>query len=492
VGRIFLLLLAAAALYGQARTPAAREIPRGASRRHYVAQFQQAPGGEVRRQLAARGFQVTASLPGGGLVVTAPQTVEAGDLDAAWLAEIPVEDKLSPLLDQGGTGAFLVEFHADVSPDRARQIAENAGLDLLSHPDLLPTQLLVTGALSRVTELASWDEVAYVFPASSDLVAGARVVACGGALLDGGVMAPYVKMGTGWPETSGGEVELHYLFTAMTGKLPVSTIQSEILRAFEEWARYAPLRFTPAASSQAARTISILFARGSHGDAYPFDGPGKILAHTFYPAPPNAEPIAGDMHLDEDEDWQVGRNIDLFTVVLHETGHALGLAHSDQPGAIMYPYYRLGAVLSDDDIAGIRNLYGSRDASSPGTPAVTPPAAPADPGTPNPATPGSPGAPTPTPGSGSDTTPPALRITSPALTIVSTSAPSITVRGTASDNAGVTQVAWSTSNGDSGTAMGTAVWSASVPLEKGTNTVTIRAFDPAGNPSWRAITVVRR
>ncbi|HWB99890.1 MAG TPA: matrixin family metalloprotease, partial [Bryobacteraceae bacterium] len=178
--------------------------------------------------------------------------------------------------------------------------------------------------------------------------------------------------------------------------------------------------------------------------------------------------------------------------VLHETGHALGLAHSDQPGAIMYPYYRLGAVLSDDDIAGIRNLYGSRDASSPGTPAVTPPAAPADPGTPNPATPGSPGAPTPTPGSGSDTTPPALRITSPALTIVSTSAPSITVRGTASDNAGVTQVAWSTSNGDSGTAMGTAVWSASVPLEKGTNTVTIRAFDPAGNPSWRAITVVRR
>jgi len=84
--------------------------------------------------------------------------------------------------------------------------------------------------------------------------------------------------------------------------------------------------------ADAARTIAIRFGRGAHGDSYPFDGPGKVLAHTFYPAPSNSEPVAGDMHLDADEDWNAGVNVDLFSVALHEIGHALGLAHSSQPG----------------------------------------------------------------------------------------------------------------------------------------------------------------
>jgi hypothetical protein len=91
-----------------------------------------------------------------------------------------------------------------------------------------------------------------------------------------------------------------------------------------------------------------------------------------------------------------------------------------------------------------------------------------------------------------DTTPPSLSILSPGLTMVATSSASIAVSGTASDNVGVVSVQWTTSNGYSGTAAGTAQWSASVPLLVGNNVVTIRAFDAAGNSSWRAITVVRR
>jgi len=84
-------------------------------------------------------------------------------------------------------------------------------------------------------------------------------------------------------------------------------------------------------SASDPRTIDIFFASGAHGDPYAFDGPGGVLAHHFLSAPPNSEPVAGDMHLDAEENWNAGASIDLFSVVLHETGHALGLAHSDNP-----------------------------------------------------------------------------------------------------------------------------------------------------------------
>ena len=168
-----------------------------------------------------------------------------------------------------------------------------------------------------------------------------------------------MEVGNGWPKDAGGGVALKYFFETVTNKMDQNTVRSEVERAFQVWASYANVTFSAGQVQGAVRSIDILFASGAHGDAYPFDGPGGVLAHTFYPAPINGEPIAGDMHFDADESWHAGSSVDLFSVALHETGHALGLGHSSNPGAVMYPYYRMQTGLTSDDIAGIQALYGA-------------------------------------------------------------------------------------------------------------------------------------
>jgi hypothetical protein len=282
---------------------------------------------------------------------------------------------------------------------------------------------------------------------------------------------------------------LQYVFQSLTPKLDQSLVKGEIERAFREWQKYGNISLSADGKADAVRTIAIQFARGTHGDGYPFDGAGGVLAHTFYPSPPNTEPIAGDMHLDADEDWHVGTKTDLYSVVLHEAGHALGLGHTDRPGAVMYPYYHLSSGLTDDDIAGIKDLYGSPTSQSPGKTPVQPPVT--NPVSPPVQPPIQPPIQPPVKPSGADTTSPSIRIVSPGTTIASTSSASLRITGTAGDDVGVTAVKWSTSNGDSGAASGTTNWSADIPLLVGNTVVTFRAYDSAGNSGWRSISVVR-
>uniref|UniRef100_UPI00398F4A73 matrix metalloproteinase-17-like n=1 Tax=Pristiophorus japonicus TaxID=55135 RepID=UPI00398F4A73 len=146
--------------------------------------------------------------------------------------------------------------------------------------------------------------------------------------------------------------------------LEQTMIDTLLYYAFEVWSKVSPLKFQKASGEV---DIVIEFGRSHHGDGYPFDGIGGTLAHAFFPGD---HPISGDTHFDEDEIWtyntQGDEGTDLFTVAIHEFGHAVGLAHSSAGSSIMRPYYggSVGALgdyqLPQDDVNGIEQLYGTR------------------------------------------------------------------------------------------------------------------------------------
>jgi hypothetical protein len=90
-----------------------------------------------------------------------------------------------------------------------------------------------------------------------------------------------------------------------------------------------------------------------------------------------------------------------------------------------------------------------------------------------------------------DTTAPTIQITVPTSNpTYSTTQQTINIGGTASDNAGVTQVTWFSNQGGAGTASGTTSWSVSgIPLFSGENNITVTAYDAANNQGYDTITV---
>nr|CAI5861874.1 unnamed protein product [Callosobruchus analis] len=169
----------------------------------------------------------------------------------------------------------------------------------------------------------------------------------------------YVLGPAGWEKRN-----ISYFLANWTPKLGEPTIMKSIQKALDTWGGYGRLTFHRAYDANA--DIIVAFGRGYHGDSFPFDGPGSILAHAFFPY--EFAELGGDIHFDEDEKWIDESNsngdygTDFYTVALHELGHSLGLAHSPIPTSVMFPYYKGSyegstATLGYDDILAMYKLY---------------------------------------------------------------------------------------------------------------------------------------
>jgi hypothetical protein len=135
--------------------------------------------------------------------------------------------------------------------------------------------------------------------------------------------------------------------------------QRQFARALQTWSNVSGLNFhgvnddgSPTGTSGQSQGDS------RFGDirlgAHPLDG---FVGYAYYPS---STTKGGDITINPNYTFKVGSHIDLYSVLLHETGHALGLKHSSS-GTIMYQNITgVYSDLSTDDIDGIQAIYGAR------------------------------------------------------------------------------------------------------------------------------------
>ncbi|MCI0464381.1 MAG: matrixin family metalloprotease [Gemmataceae bacterium] len=155
------------------------------------------------------------------------------------------------------------------------------------------------------------------------------------------------------------------LFATFNGRFgSTSAWQNQMLKAAQLWAQQTNLNFAVVADSGAASgTGSYQQGDAAFGDirigGFAFNS--GILALGYLPPKVNNYSIAGDIGFNTSQPFNINSlDYDVLTVMAHELGHALGLAHSSNSYAVEYSSYTgVNSILSADDIAGIRSIYSN-------------------------------------------------------------------------------------------------------------------------------------
>lgn len=162
-----------------------------------------------------------------------------------------------------------------------------------------------------------------------------------------------------WDQANGkgSDVDITYSFAGNLNLpgLSKTEVKSLFAEALSAWSDNAPLNFQEIADPGNGRDVDIR-VEGKF-----IDGPTKVgggsntLARAYFPS-------VGDITFDTGNQW----NSSLFLeTAVHELGHSVGLAHETENSAIMNPSItnrfagKSEAFLLQDDINGIRSLYGN-------------------------------------------------------------------------------------------------------------------------------------
>jgi hypothetical protein len=192
----------------------------------------------------------------------------------------------------------------------------------------------------------------------------------------------YALIGTKWPQSQlGAPITLTYsysnfldggLLDSNNQPVPVSLLRGSIEEALSLWAAVVPISFVevpdagplPTAADASYFDIGVPQIRIGH---HLLDGFGNVKAHGYYPPSfGDTDQLPGDVHFDDQDRWDLIGSLtypDILGAAVHELGHTLGLDHSTDINAVMYPTFprRSGlgtAFLTSDDIAGIQAIYG--------------------------------------------------------------------------------------------------------------------------------------
>lgn len=214
-------------------------------------------------------------------------------------------------------------------------------------------------------------------------------------------MDAYVLEGPKWSNGSTVTMQLSLGNAGRTLADGNTSWNSAVAPALDSWnaviagMHFAKVMNSTAAVSSGDHTNSMAFASTNFGQSF---GSNTLAVTTYWFS--GSTMSEADILFNSNQPWDSYRGAlrsggyDIQRVALHESGHALGMAHSTLSSAIMYAYIGNTDALTSDDIAGAQSMYGA--ATSTPTPTPTPTAS----GTPT----GTPSA-TPTPTATSTATP---------------------------------------------------------------------------------------